>query len=204
LVASTYWVRVVRWRHLLAPIGPTTFRNAFRTTVIGFAALSLLPARAGDVLRPYLLAKREGLSPPATFATVVLERVLDLVTVVMMLALFVYGFSDTSTMPPRLARPVIVSAGLAAVTALVLLVVMWLLASHPERVGRLVYATSRVLPHRIADRLAEFATLFSGGFAAARTPRSLVMAFLWSFPVWLMPITMSSSRIMASFRRSAS
>jgi len=185
LVASTYWVRVVRWQHLLAPIGPTRFRTAFRTTVIGFAALSLLPARAGDILRPYLLAKREGLSPPATFATVVLERVLDLVAVITMLAVFVWGFSDASTLPPRLARPVIVSAGIAGITAVVLMVVMWVLASHPERVGRLVYASSRVLPHRIADRLAEFATLFSGGFAAARTPTSLMMAFLWSFPVWL-------------------
>src|SRR4030095_16381107 len=123
LVASTYWIRVIRWQHLLAPVGPTRFRNAFRTTVIGFAALSLLPARAGDVLRPYLLAKREGLSPPATFATVVLERVLDLVAVVALLAVFVWGFSDPSNLPPRLARPVIVSAALAAVTAVVLMAV---------------------------------------------------------------------------------
>src|SRR5215216_5330948 len=128
LVGATYWVRVIRWQHLLAPIGPTRFRNAFRTTVIGFAALSLLPARAGDVLRPYLLAKREGLSPPATFATVVLERVLDLVAVIAMLAVFVWGFSDASTLPPRLARPVIVSAGLAGITAVVLMAVMWVLA----------------------------------------------------------------------------
>jgi uncharacterized protein (TIRG00374 family) len=185
LVAATYWVRVIRWQHLLAPVGPTRFRNVFRTTVIGFAALSLLPARAGDVLRPYLLAKREGLSPPSTFATVVLERVLDLVAVVALLAVFVWGFADSSTLPARLARPVIVSAAFAAGASIVLMALMWLLASHPERVGRLVYAGARVLPHRIAHRLAEFATLFSGGFAAARTPGSLVMAFLWSFPVWI-------------------
>jgi uncharacterized protein (TIRG00374 family) len=184
-VASTYWVRVIRWQHLLAPVGPTRFRTAFRTTVIGFAALSVLPARAGDVLRPYLLAKQEGLSPPATFATVVLERVLDVVAVVALLAVFVWGFADPSDLPPRLARPVIVSAALAAAASVVLMVLMWLLASHPERVGRLVYASARVLPHRIADRLAEFARLFSSGFAAARTPGSLMMAFLWSFPVWL-------------------
>ena len=185
LVASTYWVRVIRWQHLLAPVGPTRFRTAFRTTVIGFAALSILPARAGDVLRPYMLAKREGLSPPATFATVVLERVLDVVAVVALLAVFVWGFANPSDLPPRLARPVIVSAAVAAAASVALMALMWLLASHPERVGRLVYAGARVLPHRIADRLAEFARLFSGGFAAARTPGSLLMAFLWSFPVWL-------------------
>ena len=185
LVASTYWVRVIRWQHLLAPVGATRFRTAFRATVIGFAALSLLPARAGDVLRPYLLAKREGLSPPATFATVVLERVLDMVVVVALLALFVWGFAKPSDLPPRLARPVIVSAAIATAASIALMALMWLLASHPQRVGRLVYVSARVLPHRIADRLAEFATLFSSGFAAARSPGSLMMALLWSFPVWL-------------------
>jgi uncharacterized protein (TIRG00374 family) len=185
LVAATYWARVCRWQQLLTPIGPTRFRNVFRATVIGFAALSLLPARAGDVLRPYLLARQERLSAPATFATIVLERVLDLFAVIALLAIFVWTFANSSTLPPRLLRPVVVSAAIASAVAVVLMIVMWVLASHPERVGRLVYAAARVLPHRIADRLAEFATTFSGGFAAARTPANLAMALVWSFPVWL-------------------
>src|SRR5688572_15587596 len=90
-VVATYVIRAWRWQYLLAPIGPTRFRTAFRTTVIGFAALGVLPARAGDVLRPYLLARQEGLSTPATFATIVLERVLDLITVLALLVIFVWG-----------------------------------------------------------------------------------------------------------------
>ena len=43
----TYALRAFRWQYLLAPIGPTHFSTAFRTTVIGFAASFLLPARAG-------------------------------------------------------------------------------------------------------------------------------------------------------------
>ena len=185
LVAVTYWVRAVRWQYLLAPIGDTRFRTTFRTTVIGFAALSLLPARAGDVLRPYLLARQEGLSTSATFATVVMERVLDLVAVLALLGVFVWGFSDERTLPPRLLGPVQVSAYIAAAGAFVLLVVMWVLATHPERIGRVVFMLSRVLPHRVAERLAAIATSFSGGFAAARDPRPFVMAVIWSFPLWL-------------------
>ena len=78
-VVVTYVIRAYRWQYLLHPIGRTRFRTAFRTTVIGFAALGVLPARAGDVLRPYLLARQEGLSTSATFATIVMERVLDLI-----------------------------------------------------------------------------------------------------------------------------
>src|SRR5687768_4797418 len=68
-VGLTYWARALRWQYLLAPLGGARFRTAFRTTVIGFAALALLPARAGDLLRPYLLARQEGLRASATFAT---------------------------------------------------------------------------------------------------------------------------------------
>ena len=47
---------------------------------------SLLPARAGELLRPYLLARKEGLSATATFATIVVERLLDTITVVLLFA----------------------------------------------------------------------------------------------------------------------
>src|SRR4249920_3098431 len=70
----TYVLRAQRWLALLAPLGPARFRTAFRTTVIGFTASYLLPLRPGEVLRAYLLARQEGLSAPATFATVVVER----------------------------------------------------------------------------------------------------------------------------------
>ena len=90
----TYAMRAWRWQSLLAPIGPTRFVNAFTTTVIGFAASALLPARAGEVLRPYLLARRERLNPASTFATIMLERLLDLATVLLLFAAFVF------TVPP--------------------------------------------------------------------------------------------------------
>src|SRR3989337_1364245 len=64
---ATYGLRAFRWQYLLAPIGATRFSSAFRATVIGFAASFLLPARAGEVIRPYVLARREGLSAPAAF-----------------------------------------------------------------------------------------------------------------------------------------
>src|SRR5215831_11941319 len=88
----TYVLRAYRWQYLLRPIGTARFRNAFRTTVIGFAANGMLPARVGEVLRPYLLARREGLSVPSTFATIILERLLDLLTVLLFFGLFVTVF----------------------------------------------------------------------------------------------------------------
>jgi uncharacterized protein (TIRG00374 family) len=184
-IILTYAIRARRWQYLLAPIGPTRFRTAFRTTIIGFAALGVLPARAGDVLRPYLLAKQEGLSPSATFATVVMERVLDLVAVLGLLALFVWGIAGPGTLPPAVMRPIELSSAVAGGLAVILLGLMWLLATHPERFGRLVFSAARVLPHAMADRLAGLARTFSSGFAVVRDPRALGMALLWSIPLWV-------------------
>lgn len=184
-VVLTYVIRAYRWQYLLQPIGPTRFRTAFRTTVIGFAALGLLPARAGDVLRPYLLARQEGLTVSATLATVVMERVLDLIAVLALLALYVWGLADPARLPGPLLRPIEVSSALAGAAAVALMILMWVLATHPERIGRLVFRAARVLPHAMADRLAGLARTFSGGFAVAREPRALASALVWSFPLWL-------------------
>jgi uncharacterized protein (TIRG00374 family) len=185
MVAATYVLRAWRWQFLLQPIGPTRFKTAFRTTVIGFAALGLLPARVGDVLRPYLLARREGLSPSATFATIVMERVLDLIAVLALLAIFVWGIADGEMLPPAWIRPIEISSAIAGVSAIVLMGLMWVLASHPERIGLLVFAAARVLPHALAERLASFARTFSSGFAVVREPRALASALAWSFPLWI-------------------
>lgn len=184
-VILTYVIRAWRWQYLLHPIGPTRFRTAFRTTVIGFAALGVLPARAGDVLRPYLLARQEGLLVSATLATIVMERVLDLIAVLALLALYVWGIADSAALPPALLRGIEVSSALAGAVAIALMGVMWVLATHPERIGGLVFAMARVLPHTVADRLAGLARTFSGGFAAAREPRAMAAAIAWSFPLWL-------------------
>ena len=185
LVGVTYWARAVRWQYLLGPIGPTRFRTAFRATVIGFAASFLLPARAGDVLRPYLLARQEGLSASATFATIVLERVLDMITVLVLLAVYAWGGAARGV-AITLLQPVQLSAAVGGAAALGLLALMFLLASHPERVGTLVLGMNRVLPHRLADALARFALAFSQGLAVVRSPRPLVAALAWSLPIWVL------------------
>jgi len=114
-----------------------------------------------------------------------MERVLDLIAVLVLLALYVWGMADPGRLSPLLLRAIEVSAALAGAAALVLMILMWILATHPERIGRLVFSAARVLPHAMADRLGGLAQTFSSGFAVAREPRVLASAFLWSFPLWL-------------------
>jgi uncharacterized protein (TIRG00374 family) len=179
-------VRSIRWQYLLEPIGTTSFGNAFRTTMIGFAATFVLPARAGELLRPYLLARREGFSATATFATIVLERVLDLLAVVLFLAIFM-AFFDPG--PPSEAGAVYraVRAGglLGAITGVGLLVAMFALAGRPDAVSQAALRLERVVPTRVAHVIARLAGLFAQGLGVARDPTRLAVALAWSLPLWI-------------------
>src|SRR5262245_27441224 len=74
-------IRSLRWQFLLEPIGKTSFANAFRATAVGFAARGVLPSAAGELVRPYFLSRHERVSAAGAFATVILERLLDMLTV---------------------------------------------------------------------------------------------------------------------------
>jgi uncharacterized protein (TIRG00374 family) len=186
VTALTYGVRAWRWQSLLAPIGPTRYAVAFETTVIGFAANSLIPGRVGEVLRPYLLARREHLNATSAFATIILERFLDLVTVLLLFAAFVFtvGPGVISGDPAQFAV-VKFGGGIAAASAVAGLVVLFALAGHPERLGRATLRVERLLPSRIAALLAAFVQTFAQGLAVMRDPMRLMTALALSFPMWM-------------------
>ncbi len=177
-------MRAIRWKYLMAPIGPVRIRNAWRTTMIGFAASNVLPARLGEVLRPYLLAKAEGLSATSTFATIVVERLLDGLAVLALLALYLAGVTGPRPQTAVMAT-VAVSSGVTAVAILLLLVGMAALSARPERVGQFVHSTERVLPPRFAKSLARLAETFSHGLGVARAPRLLLVSMAWTLALWV-------------------
>ena len=174
----TYLVRASRWLALLRPIGHARFRTAFRTTVIGFTATFLLPARLGEILRPYLLARTEGLKVTATFATIIIERLLDVTTVVMLFALAL-PFVNADV-----GREVKTASAIAAGGAVVALVLLFMLAGHPERLGRWAGKLARHLPARAAHATENLVRTFAEGLQVMRHPSQLILAALWSIPLW--------------------
>src|SRR5262249_5145126 len=126
----------------------------------------------------------EGFSAASAFATIVMERVLDMLAVLLLLATFVVGHG-LAGYSPALQRIVQLTAAAAAGGAVVLLLVSWTLATHPERIGRFVFRTGRILPHRVAETLSRLAQTFSEGFLVVRRPRPLVLALAWSVALWI-------------------
>jgi glycosyltransferase 2 family protein len=182
----TYAIRALRWQYLLAGLGPTRFVNAFRATVIGFAANFLLPARAGEFIRPYVLAQHERLSATAAFATVVLERVFDMAAVLVLFAVFMLTADPSlARLDPAVFRAVQIGGLTAAVATVALLIGFYFLAGNPAAIGRISAAVERRLPARLAVMAEGLAQTFAVGLGAVRRPRQWLLVFAWSFPLWL-------------------
>ncbi len=175
----TYVLRAFRWQALLRPIGHATFRNAFRTTVIGFTASFLLPGRLGDVLRPYLLARAEGFKTASTLATVLIERVMDLASV-----LLLFGWL-LLTADMEVGREVKIAGAASSIAAIVAIGVLLASAGHPERLGRWAGRLVGVLPARAREAVTRFVHTFTEGLAVMRRPAPLIIAFVLSVLVWL-------------------
>ncbi len=180
-------IRAWRWQYLLEPIGRPSFPASFRATCVGFAASTVLPARAGEVIRPYFLSRQEPqISATGAFATVILERLLDMITVVVLLAFYVVAYPPHTTDANRLAFETVQLAGLtAAAGAFGALVVLFLLAGNPARLAQSLARLERVLPSKLAGLLAKVAEKFATGLAVVRRPGRLAVALLLSFPLWL-------------------
>jgi uncharacterized protein (TIRG00374 family) len=185
-------IRALRWQYLLEPLGHTSFMSSFRATAVGFAANSVLPARAGEVIRPYFLARQAPadqkgrMTATGAFATIILERLLDMVTVLILLAslVFVFGRHLAGVNPTGFALVKWAGASAAAISIAVLLV-LFVLAGDPARLGRTMARLEQVVPSRLAGLIAKIAEKFARGLGAIRSPSRLLIALAWSFPLWL-------------------
>ncbi len=180
-------IRARRWQFLLEPLGATTFGAAFRATAVGFAANTVLPARAGEVIRPYFLARQQhDMSATGAFATIVLERLLDVVTVLILLASYVFFFGrDLGAANPALFTAAKWAGATAGAGVFVVLAVLFVMAGDPARLGRAFARLEQVLPSALAGLIAKVAEKFAIGLGAIRRPGRLLVALVWSFPLWL-------------------
>ncbi len=84
MIAFAYLIRAIRWRYLISSVKEVKTVNLLSPLFVGFMG-NLLPARAGEVIRAYLLCKKENISFSASFATIFIERLFDMASVLLLL-----------------------------------------------------------------------------------------------------------------------
>jgi len=175
----TNWAKAIRWRLLFYPMQDRLSTDkCVWVLYIGQLANSVLPVRLGELARAYLIGESEGLSKVFAFATTVVEKAMDSV----MLLVLIAALSPLIPLPPWLRRSsLIVSATLA-----VLLVVLIIAATQRDRIvaiiDGLVNRHPVIAPVRFVQRLVEA----SAELKALQDVRVQAQLWSWSVLIWLL------------------
>ena len=173
-------VRTWRWRYLLKPLKDVPVRRLFPVVVIGYMGNNIYPARAGELLRAYVLKRNEGVSVSAALATVIVERIFD----GLVMLLFVFVALPTAPFLTDTLRVTVIVGSLIFFGALI---VFLFLAARPALAARLYNPLiDRLLPARFREKVRGFLDRFIMGLAALRDLRHIVMVFLTSILIWLL------------------
>jgi uncharacterized protein (TIRG00374 family) len=175
---AAVWARTWRWHYMLRHIKQIPLRRLFPVVVIGYMGNNVYPARAGEVLRSYILKRREAVPVSVSLATVVLERLFD----GLVMLLFVFVTLPFAPLPAGYDLLVSVCSAIFLVALMVFLA----LAIRPARMSR-VYAwlVDRVVPASLRPRVHGLFDRFVEGLQSLRSPRELALIFLSSTLIWL-------------------
>jgi uncharacterized protein (TIRG00374 family) len=182
------WVRAWRWHYLLRPLKKIPTATMFPVVAIGYFGNNVTPARAGEVLRAFVLKRREGVSISASLATVIVERIFD--GVVMLCFVFINL--------PELAR-LTGGSGLGAglnirdlaiigVVVFVGALVTFLLAAMfpfvTERIAR--WFIDHLIPAKAREKTLQLTLRFLSGLESLRSPQEALMIFVTTVIIWLL------------------
>jgi uncharacterized protein (TIRG00374 family) len=174
-------LRALRWRILVRPLAAVSARRLLPPLAIGFMVNFLFPGRAGEVVRAWLLSRREKVSTSAVFATVVVERLFDGLAVICFLvpAPFLLGAGD----PVLLAR-IRMGALLLPVAYVAILTTLILVSHHRERLAAFLSAHPVVQRRPLLARVVHLLDRFCEGLAILRSWRSIVGVIFYSLLIW--------------------
>lgn len=173
-------VRTWRWSWLLRPMKKVPVWRLFPLVVIGYMGNNIYPARIGELLRAFLLRKTEGVPMASSLATILIERILDGIT---MLAFVLIGLPRV----PNLSQAVLNGILLASAVFVIATAAFFWLALFPQRADQFAHAViTRVVPHRFQEPLLGMEQKFVQGAQALRNPRDLMMIVLSTTGIWLL------------------
>jgi hypothetical protein len=171
-----HYCRAYRWKFMLLPIKAITTRSLFSATAIGFMANNILPARLGELVRAYVLGRRERISRTASFATIVYERIVDVFSLLILLWVTLTRIPG----PEWLRRTTI----WLFVFNVLLLAAMLLMERYRSLVSRCVTRLCRPLKQDVQSTVRRATDGYLGGLAGMTRVKTLLPIALLSIPVW--------------------
>lgn len=174
------WARTWRWHYLLRPVKRISLRTLWPIVVIGYMGNNIYPFRAGEVLRAYLLRKKETVSMSASIATIFIERVFD----GLVMLLFVFLVLPMAPGLPAWLRQTVILASLAFFGALIVFLLMAAFPKISYRLSR--WLIQRLVPLRFRPQAETLGDRFVEGLSSLTSFKDVLMVFFTSVIVWLL------------------
>jgi uncharacterized protein (TIRG00374 family) len=174
-----FWLRAFRWRWLIQSPQEISGGSLFSATMIGFMANNLLPLRLGEFVRAWALGLSERMSKTTVFATIVVERVVDMITLVI-----IFGFAIwVHPLALHSASAKIVHQGAAFLLfgGIALTVLLVLMERQPSLARAVVRLVARPLPQSARSRAESMLAHFVEGLRLFRDLPRLAWVFVLSF-----------------------
>jgi uncharacterized protein (TIRG00374 family) len=177
VVFASHWFRAVRHSCLLAPIKRIKNSSLFSALMIGYMANTFLPAHLGELLRAYVIGKKERVSGSSILATITVERIIDVLSllIIMGLVFMVYPFPDI----------VKLSAYLTFIFVMVLVGFLAFVKIKPQETHRIVEIITKPFPRKIGDKLLELLKSFREGVVTLKDRQSYLIVFILSIIIWI-------------------
>jgi len=172
-----YWLKAYRWALLLRPLAPVRAGTVFPAIMIGFAGNIFLPAQLGELIRTYVLGNQLKLRKSAVLSSILLERVFDFLTILIILGITLVVERN---LPEILVRGGYAIGGISAM----LLVFVIIYAHWTRPLLSLLAAVTRFLPARLHASLLDQLETAAGGLAAIKDYRLMLMLMLSSLLQW--------------------
>jgi glycosyltransferase 2 family protein len=170
-------VRALRWHFLLSPIQKIPTRRLFPVVVIGYMANNVLPVRMGEIVRAYVLGRREGTRKTASLATIVVERIMDGIT--MLLFLVIVSFFVRLNSDLRWLEQ------LAGGVFLVAIIVFFAVAHSRSMMKRLESFGLRFIPAKLRPKVEGLADAFIDGLQVLKSWRDMLIIAGLSILAWV-------------------
>jgi hypothetical protein len=180
LVILMQWLRSYRWGVILQPMEKIDQFSLFSVTSVGFLAIALIPARIGELARPYLVSKRSSIKMSSALGTILIERVLDGFTV-LAIAVIVLLLTD---LPPWMIR----SSIIFFLLALGMFCFIVFLILRRDAALRLINRILSKLPGKFAHKIDDLIHHFIDGFQVITNIKFLLYLFFLSALVWFVDV----------------
>ena len=185
-IFATYYWRALRWAVMLKPIkAHPSVVNLLSATVIGFTAITLF-GRAGELIRPYLIARKEDVPLSSQLATLLLERIFDLLMAILLFG-FALGRVNASGMSvgPTLASILAIGGKLLGLIGLILLILLLAFRHLAEPARRRLTDALRFLPEHQFQRAEKLVAAFVQGVGSTRSDAALLLVLLYTVIEWV-------------------